>query len=186
MLWIPSGSLRKARVLVVRKPNTSHVLADVCRRAGFAASAACALALMGCRSANSTPPDDTALRASDTKPISMNLGGGAKADLAAMPVDIGVDIYPGAAPSASPGSTISAPEGSIKVASYTTKDSIDQVFEFYKSKFGATAVANRGTGDNHKMATVFKVEGKSRLTVTITRQDGADVTALDIKNVTEN
>ena len=143
----------------------------------------CAVALTGCQPPRATGEQP---QSSDKAAVTMDLGGGNKADLGSIPTDIGVDIYPGASPAAAPGSTINGPEGSIKLASYTTKDSIDQVFEFYKSKLEVTAPVHRGSGEDHKMATLFRAAGKSRLTVTITRQDSSDVTALDIKNVTEN
>jgi hypothetical protein len=54
-------------------------------------------------------------------------------------VDVGIKIYPGAKPQASagPGSGPNAPATSI--ATYVTKDSVDQVDEFYRKALGRKA-----------------------------------------------
>ena len=86
------------------------------------------------------------------------------------PAELGTDIYPGAKPQQG-GSKISTPTGAIVSGVFGTQDSVQQVEEFYKSKFGSDAV-DYSTSDGGMISK--KVSSTESVTVSINANKSAN------------
>ena len=169
------------RLRECRGPHRSSV--------GSLISAAACISLVGCHSADTDTAkgNDAATSASTGRkappaptPGRLNrkaASGGAFGNVNVAP-------YPGARVTQSQAVSVKLPTEHVEQASYTTKDAIDRVFRYYKSKLGSTE-AIRATGGNHNRATVVKRDGNTIIVATITREAGKDETAIAIRKTTK-
>jgi hypothetical protein len=93
--------------------------------------------------------------------------------------DLGVEIYPGAAPTKNGTASMSFGNMHTVTASFESSDPVDKVCDFYKAKFPSSTMTT--SDQNH--CTIMS--GDQQNMITITAQSNGDATKLVIANVSK-
>ena len=93
--------------------------------------------------------------------------------------DLGVDLYPGAQVQKNGAASVAFGNMHTVAASFDSTDSVDQICNFYKSKFPNATVK---TSDQNR-CTIVSSDQKNVITINI--QGGGDTTKLQITNVSK-
>jgi zinc-ribbon domain len=124
------------------------------------------------RSATATPTST-----SGTPEMHLTEGGAGSAAAAAATVD--VPPYPGSTPTSTGGQLSAGLTGAASAQEYVTDDSMDKVESFYKDKFGSKINIREAEGS----AVFYYLTSNGMTTVTITRDDGAGKTKINIARI---
>jgi hypothetical protein len=113
--------------------------------------------------------------------VSINTPGGtisANSSQTYTAAELGTDIYPGA--KSTDGSVkMSTPTGSMVIGSFLTSDSKQQVVDFYKGKFGGTAMSF-DTGDGAMLTQAISKQESVMVTVTANQSRDKGMTRVTI------